>query len=65
MQLEAPFPRSFIRVSWFVLSIIALAIKQISSLHSASQSAAPLYSQKKGEIKLMYQCPKTVLSAVH
>lgn len=41
VQLEAPFSCSFIRVSWFVLSIIALEIKQISLLHSASQSVAP------------------------
>jgi len=34
----------FIHVSCFVISIIALAIKLISSLHSASQSVALLYS---------------------
>ena len=34
----------FIHVSCFVLSVIALAIKLVSSLHSASQSVALLYS---------------------
>lgn len=64
VQLEAPFSCSFIRVSWFVLSIIALQLGKFPHC-TLPVSVAPLYSQKKGGIKLMYQRPKTDPFAVH